>query len=190
MLRRVGCGVQVVGQLLVTAGDNPARLSSEAAWAMLCGSAPLPASSGQTRRHRLNRGGDRAANIGPATKRMLPPDRDDAWSPSSTRTTRVPSGGRCGSPSTTWTVMGRSRLCPSGVRAWVVFGDKDDVGLFDDERRGLEGCRRVTSVSIPDTGHFTLKTHPGEVAELILEAVCAAAQTPTQESSSRSSTEG
>jgi transposase len=58
MLERVGFGVQ----LLVTAGDNPDRLSSEAAFAMLCGSAPLAASSGQTQRHRLNRGGDGAAN--------------------------------------------------------------------------------------------------------------------------------
>ena len=62
MLQRVGFGIQNTGQLLVTAGDNPDRLGSEAAWAMLCGSAPLPASSGQTKRHRLNRGGDRAAN--------------------------------------------------------------------------------------------------------------------------------
>ena len=49
-------------QLLITAGDNPDRLRSEAAFAMLCGVAPLPASSGKTTRHRLNRGGDRAAN--------------------------------------------------------------------------------------------------------------------------------
>ena len=56
MLERVGFGVEVTGQLLVTAGDNPDRLGSEAAWAMLCGSAPLPASSGKTQRHRLNRG--------------------------------------------------------------------------------------------------------------------------------------
>jgi transposase len=62
LLERVGFGVEVTGQLLVTAGDNPDRLGSEAAWAMLCGSAPLPASSGKTQRHRLNRGGDRAAN--------------------------------------------------------------------------------------------------------------------------------
>jgi len=62
MLERVGFGIQNTGQLLVTAGDNPDRLGSEAAWAMLCGSAPLPASSGKTKRHRLNRGGDRAAN--------------------------------------------------------------------------------------------------------------------------------
>jgi transposase len=60
-----GVGVEIAGQLLVTAGDNPERMSGEAAFAMLCGVAPLPASSGQTRRHRLNRGGDRAANSAP-----------------------------------------------------------------------------------------------------------------------------
>ena len=47
--------------MLVTAGDNPERMKSEAAFAMLCGVAPLPASSGMTQRHRLNRG-DRQAN--------------------------------------------------------------------------------------------------------------------------------
>jgi transposase len=57
-----GVGTDVAGQLLVTAGDNPQRLRNEAAFAMLCGAAPLPASSGRTHRHRLNRGGDRQAN--------------------------------------------------------------------------------------------------------------------------------
>jgi len=57
-----GVGPEVAGQLLTTAGDNPDRLRSEAALAHLCGVAPLPASSGRTDRHRLNRGGDRAAN--------------------------------------------------------------------------------------------------------------------------------
>jgi transposase len=55
-------GVEIAAQLLVTAGENPERMRSEAAFAMLCGVAPLPASSGKTRRYRLNRGGDRAAN--------------------------------------------------------------------------------------------------------------------------------
>lgn len=58
----LGVGVEVVGQLLTTVGDNPQRMRSEAAFAHLCGVAPIPASSGKTRRHRLNRGGDRAAN--------------------------------------------------------------------------------------------------------------------------------
>ena len=57
-----GVGPDSAGQLLVTAGDNPARLRSEAAFAHLCGAAPIPASSGRTDRHRLNRGGDRQAN--------------------------------------------------------------------------------------------------------------------------------
>jgi transposase len=57
-----GVGVDTAGQLLVTAGDNPQRLRSEAAFAHLCGTAPIPASSGRTHRHRLNRGGDRRAN--------------------------------------------------------------------------------------------------------------------------------
>jgi transposase len=55
-------GIETAGQLLVTFGDNPARIRSEPAFAMLCGVAPLPASSGMTQRHRLNRGGDRQAN--------------------------------------------------------------------------------------------------------------------------------
>jgi len=57
-----GVGVDTAGQLLVTAGDNPQRLRGEAAFAHLCGVSPIPASSGRTHRHRLNRGGDRHAN--------------------------------------------------------------------------------------------------------------------------------
>lgn len=57
-----GVGPETAGQLLASAGDNPDRLHSEAAFAHLCGASPVPASSGRTNRHRLNRGGDRAAN--------------------------------------------------------------------------------------------------------------------------------
>jgi transposase len=62
LLALPGVGVDTAGQLLVTAGDNPQRLRGEAAFAHLCGAAPIPASSGRTDRHRLNRGGDRHAN--------------------------------------------------------------------------------------------------------------------------------
>lgn len=58
----VGCGALVSADLLISIGDNPERIHSEAALAHLCGVAPLPASSGRTNRHRLNRGGDRRAN--------------------------------------------------------------------------------------------------------------------------------
>jgi transposase len=57
-----GVGSDTAAQLLITAGANPHRLHSEAAFAALCGAAPVPASSGKTNRHRLSRGGDRAAN--------------------------------------------------------------------------------------------------------------------------------
>jgi transposase len=53
LLALPGVGVDTAGQLLVTAGDNPQRLRSEAAFAHLCGAAPIPASSGRTDRHRL-----------------------------------------------------------------------------------------------------------------------------------------
>jgi transposase len=62
LLAVYGVGVDVAASLLVAAGDNPDRLRSEAAWAHLCGVAPLEASSGKITRHRLNRGGDRQAN--------------------------------------------------------------------------------------------------------------------------------
>ena len=57
-----GVGPDTAAQLLITAGTNSHRLRSEAAFAMLSGAAPIPASSGKTTRHRLSRGGDRAAN--------------------------------------------------------------------------------------------------------------------------------
>lgn len=62
LLEVFGVGIDVAGQLLVTCGQNPDRLRSDAALAALCGASPVPASSGKTTRHRLNRGGDRHAN--------------------------------------------------------------------------------------------------------------------------------
>jgi transposase len=63
MLRDLhGVGTDVASQLLVTVGDNPGRIGTEAQFAALVGVAPIPASSGKTIRHRLSRGGDRQAN--------------------------------------------------------------------------------------------------------------------------------
>jgi transposase len=57
-----GVGHDTAAKLLIAAGDHPERLRSEAAWAHLCATAPIPASSGKVTRHRLNPGGDRQAN--------------------------------------------------------------------------------------------------------------------------------
>jgi transposase len=62
LLKQRGIGPGTAASLLITAGDNPNRLTSEAAFAALCGVNPIEASSGKTARHRLNRGGDRRSN--------------------------------------------------------------------------------------------------------------------------------
>ena len=62
LIARHGIGTDTAATLLVTAGDNPDRLRSEASFAHLCGSAPIDASSGLIKRKRLNPRGDRLAN--------------------------------------------------------------------------------------------------------------------------------
>ncbi|HEX5879204.1 MAG TPA: IS110 family transposase [Actinomycetota bacterium] len=62
LLKLPGVGRETAAQLIITVGDNPDRITTEAGFAALCGVAPVPASSGKTRRHRLSRGGDRQAN--------------------------------------------------------------------------------------------------------------------------------
>ena len=62
LVEAFGVGPDTAADLLIAAGSNPDRLNSEAAFASLCGVSPVPASSGKTNRHRLNRGGDRQAN--------------------------------------------------------------------------------------------------------------------------------
>jgi transposase len=57
-----GMGTGTAVEMLVLVGDDPGRIRSEAAFAKLCGACPIPASSGKTSRHRLNRGGHRQAN--------------------------------------------------------------------------------------------------------------------------------
>ena len=62
LLAVYGAGPRTAALLLIAAGDHPERLRSEAAWAHLCGAAPIPASSGKVTRHRHDPGGDRQAN--------------------------------------------------------------------------------------------------------------------------------
>jgi transposase len=62
LVAALGIGTDSAAALLVAAGDNPHRLRSEAAFAHLCGTSPIDASSGKHERHRLNRNGDRQAN--------------------------------------------------------------------------------------------------------------------------------
>ncbi|MFJ9950726.1 alpha/beta fold hydrolase [Kitasatospora sp. NPDC091207] len=63
------------------------------------------------------------------------------------------------------------RLCGSGARAWVVRGDRDEVGLTDAEHAALEACPSVTLEVIPDSGHLVMVEQPGAVARLVADVV-------------------
>jgi pimeloyl-ACP methyl ester carboxylesterase len=67
------------------------------------------------------------------------------------------------------------RFCDSGTRAWVVFGERDDVGITNDERELLEATPQMTLVEISDAGHFTLNQKPSEIASVVLGAVASTA---------------
>ncbi len=60
--KMTGIATGTAADMLLLVGDNPERIKSEAAFAKMCGACPIPASSGKTNRHRLNRGGNRQAN--------------------------------------------------------------------------------------------------------------------------------
>lgn len=62
LLSRPGIGTHTAARFLISAAENIDRLPSDAAFARLCGAAPVPVSSGKTTRMRLHRGGDRQAN--------------------------------------------------------------------------------------------------------------------------------
>ena len=62
-----------------------------------------------------------------------------------------------------------ARLCDSGVKAVVAFGDDDEIGLTDEERRGLEASPNVSLVTITGATHFMVVEQPALIAELIGE---------------------
>lgn len=81
LVEAFGIGTDTAAEMLIMTGDNPQRIRSEAAFAKLCGVCPIPASSGKTHRHRLNRGGHRQANaalyrVVIVRMRSHPPTRD------------------------------------------------------------------------------------------------------------------
>ena len=71
------------------------------------------------------------------------------------------------------------RLCASGARAIVVFGDNDEIGLTDAERRGLEACPEVELVTLADATHMMVVEQPERIGELVLR-LAAAGQPVTQ----------
>jgi pimeloyl-ACP methyl ester carboxylesterase len=63
------------------------------------------------------------------------------------------------------------RLCESGARAWVVYGEQDEVGITATERTILDDCPTTTVQTIAGAGHFIPNTRPDVVAGLISQAL-------------------
>jgi hypothetical protein len=82
--------------------------------------------------------------IGPAMKRSLPPDRRDALVAELRKNDPrvVRRHLRCYLQYLDRHGCVASRLCEAGVTAWVVYGERDDVGITDEERRTLDDCER------------------------------------------------
>jgi pimeloyl-ACP methyl ester carboxylesterase len=64
-----------------------------------------------------------------------------------------------------------SRLCDAGVPTWVAFGQRDEIGLTDNERRTLQACPHLSLVEIPDAAHFVMTDQPDHTLDLILQAL-------------------
>jgi transposase len=62
LVKAYGIKAGTAAERLILVGDNPNRIHSEGAFAKLCGTCPIPASSGKVTRYRLNRGSNRQAN--------------------------------------------------------------------------------------------------------------------------------
>jgi transposase len=77
LLELTGVGPVVAGTILMS-WSHPGRVRSEAAFAALAGTSPIPASSGNTIRYRLNRGGDRQLNRALTTIVLVRMRRDPA----------------------------------------------------------------------------------------------------------------
>jgi transposase len=75
LLQLPGVG-PIVAATVLTAWSHPGRCRNDAAFAMLAGAAPIPASSGQTIRYRLNRSGDRQLNRALHTVALVRLQRD------------------------------------------------------------------------------------------------------------------
>jgi pimeloyl-ACP methyl ester carboxylesterase len=109
--------------------------------------------------------------MGSTMKGELPPDRHDAW----VGEMKQASARFCRDQVHVYfEYLDRHgalvpRLCGSGAKALVLFGDRSDVGLSDEEQRGLEACPDVTFVRVSDSGHFIASDRPARTAELLLD---------------------
>lgn len=111
--------------------------------------------------------------VGPAMKSSLPPDRREALTAelrkNDPRFLRKQTHEYLGYLDRHGSLA--TRLGDAGVPTSIVFGEHDEIGLTDDERRTLAGYPNVKIIEIPQAGHFTLNQEPGKIAEIVLDAL-------------------
>ncbi|GJF33076.1 hypothetical protein KNE206_57760 [Kitasatospora sp. NE20-6] len=66
------------------------------------------------------------------------------------------------------------RLRASGATAWVVRGDRDEIGLTEEERAELAAGPQITLVTVPDAGHMLMIDQPAALARLVAGVVLGA----------------
>ncbi len=76
-----------------------------------------------------------------------------------------------------------ARLVASGVRAWVVRGDRDEIGLREEERAILAAGPDVALVVVPGAGHFVLTDQPGAVVGIVLDVLDATVRRASEQGS-------
>ena len=142
-----GIGPDTAATLLVAAGSNPERLHSEASFASLCGVNPIPASSGKTNRHRLNRGGHRQANA--ALHRIVVVRlRYDPRTQSYMRRRTMEGMSKAGDHPLPQTLRGsRSLLCPTDLAPNSSSHDLTSIGASGSAGETLDPMRPVERFS-------------------------------------------
>jgi len=163
-LAKKGAATQSASTLLVTVGDNPSRLRTEASFAALCGASPVDVSSGKQIRHRLNRGGDRQANSAlwqiVMTRMSSDPAPRPMWPGAPPRAR--PSRKSC-TAARIWGIV--RELAAAGL---IVLADKGYHGAGDHIRTPYKGKNKPESQKAANRAHATLRS-PGERANAQLK---------------------
>ena len=144
LLDLTGVGAVVAASILI-AWSHPGRVRSDAAMASLAGTCPIPASSGNTVRHRLNRGGDRRLNRAVTTiaivrMRMDPPTPVDVDNRSRSP---VPAALKDDDPIRDSDGQGRIGAAMEEVQTFAVVDRLGDPAVADDEDETLASHLRA-----------------------------------------------
>ncbi len=177
LLELEGVGIATAADLLVAVGENPDRMRSEGSFAMMCGVSPIPASSGKTRRHRLNRGGNRSANAAlhmivltrmrkdPRTQRYVERRTEEGLSKRETMRCLKRYMARCVYRALTNGVGAAIPTESSDAASAAVAEARETAAGSQGERRDRAGVRRSPAAGLSDPGEGGRRSADGGAVE-------------------------